>query len=161
MSEVLIYTDGSCDKNPGGNGGFSSIIFIDEKPIFIAGYEPKFTNQRAEMMAVIQALSYLTQFTDIPRVTICTDSAYVANCFINGWYKKWMKNGWKNSQGEDVLNQDLWRRLLSLIDDYEEVKFIKVKGHADNIFNNKCDMMAKDIVSFKKIIDNEIRKRGV
>ena len=158
-NKVIIYTDGSCDKNPGGNGGFSSIIVIDEKPVFIAGYEPKTTNQRAEMMAVIQALRYVQSISHFDEVVICTDSAYVSNCFINGWYKKWMKNGWKTIQGENVLNQDLWKILIDLINIHEQVKFIKVKGHSDNIFNNKCDEMAKDIVSFKKIVDNQIKKR--
>lgn len=155
-NEVLIYTDGSCDANPNGNGGYSCIIFKNENPIFLSGYEPNTTNQRMEMQAVIAGLSFIKKPSNIK---VFTDSAYVANCFIQKWYEKWQKNGWKTSTGSDVLNKDLWRDLIELLKYHTSVTFIKVKGHSDNMFNNKCDEMAKDVVAFKKAVNMAIEKR--
>lgn len=158
-NRVLIYTDGSCDINPGGNGGFSSIIFIDENPIFLSGCDSNTTNQRMEMRAVIQAFEYLYSLIEKDKeIILFTDSAYVCNCFIQKWYKNWIKNGWKTSTGSDVQNQDLWKKMLVYTDHFINLKFCKVKGHADNIFNNKCDEMAKSIVSFKKEINKKINR---
>ena len=158
--KIIIYTDGSCDKNPGGNGGFSSIIFIDENPIFLTGYESNTTNQRMEMKAVIQSLAYIDSIIDKNKeIVICSDSAYVCNCILQGWYKNWYRNDWINSKGEKVANQDLWEEMLKYVLQYPNIKFIKVKGHSDNIFNNKCDEMAKDVVSFKKLIDTSINSK--
>lgn len=155
---IIIYTDGSCDVNPCGNGGFSSIVFIDEKPIFLVGYEKNTTNQQMELKAAIQGLQYASSVQMLVKnVVLCTDSAYVCNCINQKWYKTWMTNGWKTSKGEPVANKKLWEELLSYIDSFDSMKFVKVKGHSDNIFNNKCDEMAKDIISFKKKIDYAIK----
>ena len=148
MDSVIIYTDGSCDKNPGGNGGYSAIIFESQKPIKVSGYEPNTTNQRMEMMAVIAALSY---FKDKRSISLYTDSSYVCNGYNQKWYINWMKNGWKNSKGEDVANKDLWIKIIELVE-FHDVNMVHVKGHADNIFNNECDYMAKDIITFYKKI---------
>ena len=153
LPRALIYTDGSCDRNPGGNGGYSIIIFKDNKPIKISGYEPKTTNQRMELTAVIEGLDY---FNEPHMITVCTDSAYVCNAHKNKWYNNWLVNGWKNYNGDPVANVDLWKKFLMVIDRHK-VTIVKVKGHSDNIFNNECDIMAKDIIRFYKEVKNNIR----
>ena len=149
--KYFIYTDGSCDVNPGGNGGYAAIIIKDKKPFIISGYEPKTTNQRMELKAALEAIRVCDKTSDID---LYSDSAYMCNTFNNNWIGTWLKNGWKNSKGEPVANRDLIEELLNLIYDRKGVTiFYKVKGHSDNIFNNKCDELAKSIIQFKKIID--------
>lgn len=155
MNDVLIYTDGSCDKNPGGNGGYAVIIFDEHNPIKISGYEPVTTNQRMEMKAVITALNY---FKTRKTIRLFTDSAYVCNGYNKKWYSSWLKNGWKNSKGEDVANRDLWEHIIELVN-FHDVEINYVKGHSTNIFNNECDLMAKDIIRFYKEIKSKIDQR--
>ena len=151
----FIYTDGSCDVNPGGNGGYAAVIIKDSKPQIITGYEPKTTNQRMELKAAIEAIRICDE---LPDIELYSDSAYMCNMFNNYWVKAWVKNGWKNAKGEPVANKDLIEDLLSLILSREgTTKFIKVKGHSDNVFNNKCDEMAKSIIQFKLLIDKLLK----
>ena len=151
-NEVYIYTDGSCEKNPGGNGGYGAIILDGINPIKLSGFYEKTTNQRMEIMATIQGMKF---FKEKRTINIYTDSAYVCNCFKDGWYKSWIKNGWKTSTGTNVLNQDLWEEWIELIK-FHDVKFHKVKGHSDNILNNECDKMARDIIAFTKMIRKDL-----
>lgn len=157
MSKIkyFIYTDGSCDVNPGGNGGYAAIIIRDNKPVMLSGYEPKTTNQRMELKAAIEAIKVCDKNSDIE---LYSDSAYMCNTFNNGWIKRWVKNGWKNANGESVANKDLMEELLYLITTINgDVAFYKVKGHVDNIFNNTCDELAKSIIRFKLRIDDKLR----
>jgi len=86
-------------------------------------------------------------------VLLYSDSAYLVNCFNNRWYVSWQRNGWKNSKGQPVENQDLWKRLLELLEKHD-VTFIKVKGHSDNEWNNRCDELAR--AAIKSIRSNEM-----
>lgn len=104
----------------------------------MSGAEPNTTNNRMELQAAIEALSILKEPC---KVTLYSDSAYLVNCFKQGWYKGWLKNGWKNSKGQPVENQDLWKELLRLME-IHQVEYVKVKGHADNKWNNRCDELA-------------------
>lgn len=105
----------------------------------ISGAEPNTTNNRMELQAVIEALTRLK----FPcRVNCYSDSAYLVNCFRNKWHVNWQRNGWKNSKGQPVENQDLWKKLLELMEEHE-VTYIKVKGHSDNEWNNRCDELAR------------------
>lgn len=152
LPKALIYTDGSCIKNPGGNGGYATIIFEDDLCVKLSGFEPKTTNQRMELKAVIEGLRYF----DTPhQITVCSDSAYVCNAHINKWYNTWMLNGWQNSNGQKVANIDLWKDFIRLLDRHK-LTMVKVKGHSDNIFNNECDMMAKDIITFYNRVKSNI-----
>lgn len=146
MDNYIIYTDGGCTENPGGEGGYSAIILSNGNPIFITGYESKTTNQRMELKAAILGLKFIERPSNIK---LYSDSAYLCNCFISKWYESWEKNDWKNSKKESVANKDLWELLLKLVRFHKSVEFKKVKGHSDNIINNKCDEMATDIVRFK------------
>ena len=148
--EYCIYTDGGCVGNPGGSGGYAALIMSNDSPIYVVGQDENTTNQRMELKAAILGL----QMVKVPSVIdLYTDSAYLCNCFKSQWYVNWEKNGWKNSSGEPVANKDLWVTLLQLARFHETIRFHKVKGHADNIFNNKCDQLCTDIINFKKQID--------
>lgn len=137
MKEVTIYTDGACSGNP-GPGGWAALLIYGEHIKEISGGEKNTTNNRMEIMAVIQALKALKEPC---AAKVHSDSAYVVNCFKQGWHKNWVKNGWKNSKNQPVENQDLWKELLALMEKHQ-VEFIKVKGHADNKYNNRCDELA-------------------
>jgi len=141
MKEVTIYTDGACSGNP-GPGGWGAVLLYGEHSKEISGAEPHTTNNRMEITAVIEALKQLNQPC---RVTVYSDSAYVVNCFRNDWIGSWQRNGWKNSKGQPVENQDLWKELLRLME-IHQVEYVKVKGHADNKWNNRCDELATGAV---------------
>ena len=101
------------------------------------------TNNVMELTAVIEALKLL-KFNC--NVKLYSDSAYVVNAFNQKWIYGWMKNGWKNSNKEPVKNKELWEELYSLTK-IHNVEFIKVKGHADNKYNNRCDELARKAIT--------------
>lgn len=136
-TKVVIYTDGACSGNP-GPGGWGAILCAKGVQKEISGGEKLTTNNRMELMAVIMALEALTRPCE---VDLYSDSAYVVNAFNNNWVGSWQRNGWKNSAKAEVANKDLWQRLLVQTGRHR-VHFIKVKGHADNEFNNRCDRLA-------------------
>lgn len=136
--EVTIYTDGACSGNP-GPGGWGAILMYQSQKKELSGFEPETTNNRMELRAVIEAVRALKSPCIIK---IHTDSAYVCNAFQNGWLNNWKANGWKTSAKRDVENQDLWRELLHVLETHT-FTFVKVKGHSDNPFNNRCDELAR------------------
>lgn len=138
MKEVMIYTDGACSGNP-GPGGYGAILFYGKHRKELSGGERATTNNRMEIMAVIKALEILKEPC---RVSVYSDSAYVVNCFQKGWIYGWLRNGWVNSKKEPVENQDLWKQLWDLMKKHQ-VNYVKVKGHSDNEFNNRCDELAR------------------
>ena len=137
MKEVLLYTDGACSYNP-GPGGWAYILMCEGKTVKDSGFFENTTNNRMEILAVIEGLKRLKYKCS---VTVFTDSAYVFNAFTQNWINSWQTNNWKNSSKKEVLNKDLWQELIELTLKHE-VKFEKVKGHSDNIYNNECDKMA-------------------
>jgi ribonuclease HI len=137
----MIYTDGACSGNP-GPGGWGAVLFYGANKKEISGCEAGTTNNRMELLAAIEALQILKEPC---KVKLYSDSAYLVNCFQKGWYKNWVRNGWKNSKQEPVENQDLWKRLLKLME-YHAVEYIKVKGHSDNQWNNRCDELAREAI---------------
>ena len=137
MRAVTIYTDGACSGNP-GPGGWGAVLIYGQHIKELSGAEPQTTNNRMELKAAIEALSVLKEPCE---VTLYSDSAYLVNCFKQGWFKGWRKNGWKNSKGQPVENQDLWKELLRLME-IHQVQYEKVKGHADDQWNNRCDELA-------------------
>lgn len=137
LTKVTIYTDGACSGNP-GPGGWGAILTASGVSREISGGEAHTTNNRMELMAVIKSLGLLTRPCD---VDLYSDSAYVVNAFNQHWIEGWQKRGWFNSAKDPVANKDLWEQLIKLTE-VHKVKFIKVKGHADNEFNNRCDELA-------------------
>lgn len=141
MDKVIIYTDGACSGNP-GPGGWGSILMMGENRKEISGGKKDTTNNVMELTAVIEALKLLKRPC---KVDLYSDSAYVVNAFLQNWILGWIKNGWKNSSKEEVKNKELWQELLSLTK-IHDVTFHKVKGHADNEYNNRCDELARNAI---------------
>ena len=137
LTDVTIYTDGACSGNP-GPGGWAAILIAGNYKKELSGGEANTTNNRMELEGVINGLRALTRPCN---VTIYSDSAYVVNAFNQNWLEKWMKNGWKNSAKAEVANSDLWKELVVLTTTHK-VTFSKVKGHADDELNNRCDELA-------------------
>lgn len=143
--QVKIYTDGACSGNP-GPGGYGAILMYEENKKEISGGEEKTTNNKMELMAAIVALETLKEPCD---VLLYSDSAYLVNAYNQNWIEGWKKKNWKNSTKQDVKNRELWERLEKQTA-IHNVKFIKVKGHSDNEFNNRCDELA--VLESKKFI---------
>ena len=138
MEKVTIYTDGACSGNP-GPGGWGSVLIYNGNEKEISGGMKNTTNNIMEITAVLEALKTLK----FPcEVDLFSDSAYVVNCFLQGWIYNWIKKGWKTASGEPVKNRELWEELLFLTK-IHKVNFHKVKGHADNKYNNRCDELAR------------------
>ncbi len=141
MEKVIIYTDGACSGNPGPGGWGSILMYKDNKKEISGGLENT-TNNVMELTAVIEALKLLK----FPcEVELYSDSAYVVNAFNQNWIYGWLKNGWKNSSKEPVKNKELWEELYNL-SKIHKIQFIKVKGHANNEYNNRCDELARNAI---------------
>lgn len=136
MTEVDIYTDGACSGNP-GPGGWAAILKKGETEKEISGAEAMTTNNRMELTAAIKALEVLKRPC---AVTLYSDSRYLVDSVTKGWVFSWQKKNWIK-QGKSVPNTDLWLRLLGLLETHE-VRFVWVKGHASNPYNNRCDELA-------------------
>ena len=136
MNDVVIYTDGACSGNP-GPGGWAAILTAGTKYKEISGGEKSTTNNRMELMAVIEALSALKKVCD---VTLYTDSQYIEKAINEHWLRGWKAKGWKRKGGE-LKNVELWQELDRLLS-VHNVTFKWVKGHANNEYNNRCDEMA-------------------
>lgn len=137
MKKVNIYTDGACRGNP-GHGGWGAVLVYGSIEKELSGGEPNTTNNRMELSAVIAALSTLKEPCE---VTLTTDSQYVVNAIEKGWLANWQKNNWRKSDRGEVLNVDLWRELLVLLDTHK-VSFVWVKGHNGHPYNERCDKLA-------------------
>lgn len=136
MKNIVLYTDGACSGNP-GMGGWGAILMYNGKEKVLSGSEIETTNNRMELTAVIKGLQALKEAC---MVDVYSDSAYVVNAFLQNWVGNWQKNGFKTSKGK-VQNLDLWQTLLALCEKHT-VLWHKVKGHADNEYNNRCDKLA-------------------
>ena len=137
MKTVTIYTDGACSGNP-GPGGWCAILCYGETEKMISGGEAQTTNNRMELMAVIEALRALKESC---IVELYSDSKYVIDALEKGWAWGWRKKGWVKSDKKPALNPDLWQILLDLTMQHE-MRYHWVKGHASNEYNNRCDKQA-------------------
>ena len=149
MKKVKIYTDGACSGNP-GDGGWCAILIYNNNEKVISGYVPDTTNNRMEMLSVIEALSALKEPCS---VEIFSDSEYVVDSINLNRVDDWIKNGWKTSAKTAVKNVDLWEQILALLKTHK-VTLIKVKGHSDNEYNNRCDKIA--VSEYKKIQNKKV-----
>lgn len=149
---IEIWCDGAASNNGkvGAIGGFGWVVkFENEKPILYGGRKDGATNQQMELQAAISALCFVQERIDssenftMPneKIVLYTDSAYIANCYKQNWYKAWVVNGWFNSKKEPVANKDLWELLIPFFY-MPNVEIIKVKGHASNIGNQIADKIA-------------------
>lgn len=139
--KVEIYTDGACSGNP-GIGGWGVVMLYKGHKKEASGAEQSTTNNRMELTAIIQGLKMLKEPC---IVTVYSDSAYSVEPFLKGWINGWIMKGWRTSNKDEVKNVDLWKELLSLMQ-IHEVSYVKVKGHADNELNNRCDALARGAI---------------
>lgn len=141
MEEITIYTDGACSGNP-GPGGWGAVLMLGDYKKEISGGEKETTNNIMELTAVIQALRLVKRPC---KIKLYSDSAYVVNGFLQGWIYNWIKKNWKTADGKPVKNKELWEELYKFTK-IHEIEFIKVKGHADNEYNNRCDELARGAI---------------
>ncbi len=137
---VEIFADGACSGNP-GPGGFGAIMRSGEKVRELSGCERMTTNNRMEMLGVISALEALRRPC---RVSVTTDSNYVVRG-MSEWVHGWKKNNWRNSQKKEVLNRDLWERLLKAAEPHV-VEWVWIKGHDGHPENERCDAVAREAI---------------
>jgi ribonuclease HI len=134
---VAIWTDGACSGNP-GPGGWGAILTYGDNRKELSGGEPATTNNRMELMAAIQALEALTRPC---TVDLYTDSAYLKGG-ITSWLKGWKRNGWKTADKKPVKNVELWQRLEEATQPHK-VDWHWVKGHANDVMNERADELAR------------------
>ena len=128
MKQINIYTDGACSGNQNENniGGWGCILEYQGHKKELCGGEENTTNNRMELMALIEALKALKEKG--LSIRVFADSSYLVNCFKEKWYVKWQMNGWKTSGKAPVENKELWEELIELMKD-QDIKFYLVKGH--------------------------------
>lgn len=143
---LKLYTDGSCPVNPDGPGGYAAIaVEVDgagaplSSRVVAQGGEPKTTNNRMELRAVIEGLSALN--SEGATVVIYSDSEYVVKGYSE-WMPRWLARGWKTGAGKPVLNVDLWKALLEVTKSHHRVVFRHVKGHNGDFYNEEADRLA-------------------
>lgn len=152
LKRVQLYTDGACSGNP-GPGGWAAILNFNGKIKELSGHMPNTTNNRMEVFAVISGLGALKEPC---IVEVFSDSAYTVNAFNEHWIDNWQRNGWLNSEKKPVENSDLWKLLIQIIRmKKHQMVFNKVKGHADDPINNRCDELARAAIKEYRRMNGE------
>ena len=154
--KYIIYCDGSTRGNGQENSVGAWAYAIINPETNTMSYADVIavkntTNQRMELTAAIQAIKKVCEYlTPFDRVEIYTDSAYLHNCYTQKWYRNWQMNGWRTASKKPVQNIELWQELISLLSRHS-VTWHKVKGHADNEYNNRCDRLAVKCLAHGKL----------
>jgi ribonuclease HI len=138
--KIELFTDGACKGNP-GVGGWGVLINNSNNFIELKGTQRQTTNNRMELIAVIEGLKSIKENENIE---ITTDSMYVKNG-INQWINNWKRNGWKTAAKKPVKNKDLWQELDELVQNYS-IKWIWVKGHSGHPGNERADQLANEAI---------------
>ena len=154
MERIEVYTDGACSGNP-GSGGYAFVILKGEKEILkLSGSQENTTNNYMELKAIVRSIEHvISELGSIPtknkmKVFIHSDSAYCINPIEKGWIKFWESNGWISRTGEPIKNLELWIKLNSLLKHRKfEFKFVKVKGHSGDRYNEMVDKAAKNAIN--------------
>lgn len=157
MKKVELYTDGACSGNP-GPGGFAAILLFEGKEKIVSGGELDTTNNRMELIAVIEGLSSLNEPCE---VELYTDSKYVQQAITLGWIEDWEKRGWKRKTGP-LLNPRLWQRLNELLKKHR-VTASWVEGHAGVELNERADKIAvleRDKAAGKQAVPEPKKEEG-
>ena len=139
---MIVYTDGATSNNgyEGARGGWAYVVLEEDKIIKEeSGYVPEATNNRCELIALINACKAICNIWG--EHIIYSDSAYCVRCWKEKWYEKWERNGWKTSNKTPVANQELWRELIPFFRN-SLLKFEKVSGHSGNKWNEYVDKLA-------------------
>jgi ribonuclease HI len=165
MPEIQsLYGDGACKGNPGTGGWGAVAYFSDGSVVEMGGREPATTNNRMEMQAAIEAMRFFIQSGQTTPCTLYTDSEYVIKG-VTSWLKGWKSRGWKTAAGKPVLNQDLWEVLdelsstIRLQAQGKPLRWEHVKGHAGNVGNERCDVIASSFAQGQPV--SLIRSRSV
>lgn len=146
-----IYVDGACSRNP-GKGGYAFIILCNKNVFLkVRGKKEKTTNNEMELTAIVKSLKHIIKKPDYilenDKIIIYSDSAYCINSINQKWINSWSINGWKNKDGKEIKNKELWVKLydiLKYLDKNKAVyKFVKVKGHSGDKYNEMVDYEAK------------------
>ena len=142
MKKVIIYTDGACRGNGKEDaiGGYGIVLIYNGKVKECKKAFKNTTNNKMELQSAVDALKMLKEPCE---VELYSDSAYLINCFNQKWLKGWKKNGWRTSNKQQVKNKDLWEE-LDISNKTHKITWIKVKGHSDNEYNNRCDQLANE-----------------
>lgn len=148
-NKIIIYTDGACKGNPGPGGFGVVMLWQDKRKELSAGFRYT-TNNRMEIMAVIEALNKLNPAKKWD-VTVRTDSAHVHDTISKGWIEGWKKRGWRKSDKKPVLNRDLWEKLDILLKKFD-VKMEKVPAHAGVKENERCDQLAVEAAESEAVL---------
>lgn len=135
---VIIYTDGGCRGNGKdvNIGAWATVMMFGEHKKEFSGFERNTTNNQMELMGAIMALENMIR-KDIP-VAVHVDSAYVLNG-VTSWIKGWKKKGWKTADKKPVKNKELWQRLDALAEEFDDLTWVKVKGHNNVEHNERAD----------------------
>ncbi len=160
QKDFLIYSDGACSGNP-GPGGWGAILIFQDEVRELSGRENSTTNNRMEMTGAISALDLIVQMEGSKpggklknsNIFLFTDSSYIING-IDKWVWGWIKNNWRNKEGAEVLNADLWKLLYKLthIELKARVNYRYVRGHRGHAGNERCDEMAVSESKFRSPI---------
>ena len=150
MNIVEIYTDGACSGNP-GPGGVGIVMMAGGHRKEISCAYGLTTNNRMELLAAILALEALKRPC---KVRLHSDSRYLVDAIEKGWVARWQANNWMRNKKDPAVNVDLWKRLLPLLDTHQ-VDFVWVRGHADNVENNRCDALARDAITKGDFAEDE------
>lgn len=146
IRELNFYTDGAYSSKS-EMGGWACVCVEDDAVIDSqSGNEPYTTNNRMELMGFLCALELTNDIASRNvKVNINVDSAYIANCFKDKWYQRWLQNGWRTADRQEVKNQDLWKRIVSLyikLSNKIQLEIVKVKGHHEDQWNSYADLLA-------------------
>ena len=151
LKKVVAYTDGACSGNP-GPGGYGVVLLYDKHEQELSEGFRLTTSQRMEIWAAIAALKGLKTKC---AVTIYSDSAYLVDSVLQDWVYRWKEIGWKRHRNQEVANVDLWMQLLKLFEQHE-VKFVYVKGHDGNPYNERVDQLAKKALDRENLVIDTI-----
>lgn len=161
LLNISIYTDGACSGNP-GPGGWAALLLIRnidldmKEKVVVKGGEKYSTNNRMELIAVIESLKFVYKNLKDYKfdIRIYSDSSYIIDSINKGSLVNWQSNGWKTTKNTDVVNKDLWEKLIKL-DSILSPSFTKVKGHSGHKFNDYVDKIAvKECNKYKQILNN-------
>jgi len=145
-NQITIFSDGASKGNP-GPGGWGAVIVSNEKVKELGGFEKDTTNNRMELSAVLKALTEIKK--EKKEIFIYTDSRYVING-MTSWIHGWQKNNWQTKTKTEVLNKDLWVKLLS-VSQNKKIKWNYVGGHIGVAGNERCDEIASALASGEKV----------
>jgi ribonuclease HI len=149
--EIVIYTDGACEPNPGA-GGYGGVLLFENKRKEISGGFRLTTNNRMEIYAAIKSLEVPKQPC---KVTLYSDSQYLVSAMTEGWVEKWKQRNWWRTNKERAINADLWEKLSSLCE-IHEVNFVWIKGHNGHPENERCDKLSYAALRQKDLPPDEL-----